>query len=203
MEQYINHSGGAKGADEAWKLIGQPYGVETKDWRPEDLGHLSDVEIAQMLMAFGNAAKVLKRPYEFKGVALARRNWFQAHHAMAVYAIAHIIPPGGVCYQGFENETGKEIVAGGTGWAVEMAIQMNKRVYVFNMREEGFACWHVWNHEHKRFWPTFTPPILTQSFAGIGSRIITPEGIKAIIDVYEKTFGKKESKEGKETPGVL
>jgi len=34
------------------------------------------------------------------------------------------------------------------------------------------------------------PSITSQNFAGIGTREIQPNGIKAIKDVYEKTFNK-------------
>lgn len=189
--QYTNHSGGAKGADWYWKSLGGLYGVVTIDWRPDHINYMNEDDSRSMYAAVKNAAKALGRPTEFSGIGLVMRNWFQAHHAQAIYAIGHIVPPGQQDFKGFTNETGKQIVAGGTGWAVEMAIQMNKRVYVFNMGEEGTERWYVWNHDHNKFWPTFTP-ILTEQFAGIGSRIISPEGIQAIKDVYEKTFDQKE-----------
>lgn len=41
----------------------------------------------------------------------------------------------------------------------------------------------IWN----KFWQ-YETPTLTESFAGIGSRLLTPQGIQAIKDVYKKTF---------------
>jgi hypothetical protein len=195
-KDYTNHSGGAKGADMKWDEIGRRYGViDHVHWRPRDLEQLSGAALLKMKIDFDFAAKALKRPSEFKGVELAQRNWLQVRYGDAVYAIAHIVPLGGVCYQGFTNDTGREIVAGGTGWAVEMAIQKGKPVYVFDMSRDK---WYVWNDgpdgDAAHFYPSEVPT-LTKNFAGIGSRILTPEGVQAIEDVYIKTFNNVQSTE--------
>ena len=38
-------------------------------------------------------------------------------------------------------------------------------------------------------WGSCDVPVLTPNFAGIGSRQITPAGIRAISEVYRNTFG--------------
>jgi len=181
---YINHSGGAKGADETWKELGKPHRVKTIDWRPHHVKAMSTEGYHNMLNAVKAAADALKRPHEFKGVELVHRNWFPAHHAQAIYAVSHIIAPGRTDFKGFENNTGKEIVAGGTGWAVEMGIQMEKPVYVYDMTTD---LWMVWSQSGNEF-RLIDTPTLTEVFAGIGSRFLTPEGYFAIEDVYKKTF---------------
>jgi hypothetical protein len=192
-KDYTNHSGGAKGADMKWDEVGRKYGVtEHVHWRPQDLYQLPEDVLAQMKYDVRMAAKVLMRPFEgFKGVELIHRNWLQVKYGDAIYAIAHIVPPGEVDYQGYENKTGKEIVAGGTGWAVEMAIQKGKPVYVFDMTTNF---WYIWEHENDKFAIHEQVPTLTKDFAGIGSRILTPQGEQAIEDVYIKTFN--HAKEG-------
>lgn len=40
-------------------------------------------------------------------------------------------------------------------------------------------------------WVSGDVPVLTHHFAGIGSRAITPAGIRAIADVYRNTFRDK------------
>jgi hypothetical protein len=185
-KDYTNHSGGAKGADMMWDEIGRKYGVmEHVHWRPNDLEHLPENILVKMLTDVKNAALILKRPWiGFRGIELVHRNWLQVRYAEAIYAIAHIVIPGNTDYRGFVNDTGKEIVAGGTGWAVEMAIQAGKPVYVFNM---GGDQWHEWCYETSVF-TECDVPILAKDFAGIGSRILTPEGTQAIENVYIKTF---------------
>lgn len=182
---YTNHSGGALGADQTWESLGKPYGVKTINWRPKHLDNMTLEDRMSMLDAVYEAAKVLKRPHQFKGVELVQRNWFQPHRAQAIYAVAYIISPGEQDSKGFVNETSKEIVAGGTGWAVEMAIQMEKPVYVYDM---GNDHWHEWKPAFNKFFAHEGVPILTKSFAGIGSRSITPEGVFAIGEIYKKTF---------------
>jgi hypothetical protein len=193
---YTNHSGGAEGSDKKWDEIGRKYGVtEHVHWKPRDLDLLPLDQIIQMKTDVEAAAKVLMRPWRgFKGAGFIQRNWLQVRYADAIYAIGHIIAPGEVDYQGYTNETGKEIVAGGTGWAVEMAIQKGKPVYVFDMTAK---MWYYWDNNWNGFVPLLDAPTLTKSYAGIGSRLLTPEGEKAIEDVYINTFNyaKTSSKE--------
>jgi len=187
-QQYTNHTGGAKGADCLWKTIGLLYGVKTIDWMPGDINNLSPEEYNRMLSDVNSAAEALKRPKQFKGLGWVQRDWIQADKGQAIYAIGRIIPPGETCYQGFVNESGKEVVAGGTGWAVEMGIQMGKPVMVFDMNRNG---WFWWQNDAQEFREIPTPT-LSPSFTGIGSRNITLQGGWAIRNVYEKTFGKVE-----------
>lgn len=192
-KDYTNHSGGAKGADMMWDEIGRKYGVTNHiHWRPEHLNNMTLEGRSEMLDCFMRSAIALERPIVFRGVELCQRNWFQVHHSEAIYAVSYIISPGEVDFKGFENKTGKEIVFGGTGWAVEMAIQMGKPVHVYNM---GDNSWYWWQDDAQEFREIPTPD-LTTSFAGIGSKLLTPEGIQAIKNVYIKTFN--HVKEGKE-----
>lgn len=182
---YTNHTGGARGADITWDRIGRRYGViHHVHWRPSDLETLPEGTLEKMNIAVEAAAKALGRPSQFKGIELVQRNWLQVRYGEAIYAVSYIIQPGETDFKGFVNETGKEIVSGGTGWAVEMAIQEKKRVYVYDMSRDD---WYVWNYDHCKFWATFVPT-LTEQFAGIGSRNLTPSGVSAIENVYKKTF---------------
>jgi hypothetical protein len=190
-ENYINHSGGAPGSDQKWDEIGRKFGFTNhKHWRPEHLKDLNPQEREQMLKDVKSAAIALKRPFEFKGIELVQRNWFPACHAQAVYAIGYIIKPGELEPRGFINKTGKEKLAGGTAWAVEMAIQKGKGVAVFDMKTD---LWYVWEHSPKRFFPVDYIPTLTEVFAGIGSRVITSKGENAINNVYMATLIKLKS----------
>src|SRR5690606_12297999 len=76
---------------------------------------------------------------------------------------------------------------GGTGYAVGMAINNNKPVYVFNQTKGSYEIgWYKWDNNSNNFVPIETP-ILTKNFAGIGTREINENGKQAIRDVYEKT----------------
>lgn len=183
-KDYINHSGGAQGADLMWDTTGRKYGVVNhKHWRPNDLTLYPQLS-NDITISVHHAARVLGRPDNFRGIELVRRNWFQVHNSEAIYAISRIVEPLEID-KGYVNRSGKQVVSGGTGWAVEMAIQKGVSVYVFDINTNE---WYRWGYNTSTFIKCEVP-ILTQAFAGIGSRELTPEGIKAIEDVYIKTFG--------------
>lgn len=190
IKDYTNHSGGCIGADLKWDSIGKLHGF-TKHihWRPEHLNELSGKEKSDMLAAYYSAADALLRPRQFRGMHLCQRNWIPTRNASGIYAISYILQPGQKDLQGRENRTFKETVAGGTGWAIEMAIQMDKPVFVFDM---NLNIWFYWNHDDNKFVPLDKDkaPSLTQVFSGIGSRNITPAGLKAIGAVYQRTVDK-------------
>lgn len=182
-KDYTNHSGGAKGADKQWDVIGREFGVTNHiHYRPSDTEKMDAGTRNTMLVDVWSAAAALGRPHYFKGLELVHRNWFQAKYSEAIFAIGIIIEPGKKDFKGFVNETGKQIVAGGTGWAVEMAIQKNKSVYVF---DQEVNIWFKWIDT---MFVSQDTPILTQQFSGIGTRQITCAGDQAIRDVYIKTF---------------
>lgn len=185
-KEYTNHSGGAKGADMEWDRIGRIYGVENHiHYKPADLKSLSREEEKLMLRDVYCSAQVLKRPHDFKGIELVHRNWLQINRgSTAIYAISCIINPNEVDFKGFENKTGKQIVAGGTGWAVEMAIQKDIDVNVYDVNTNQ---WYLWMDLTNSF-EYESVPLLTKQFTGIGSRNLTSQGIQAIVDVYEKNF---------------
>lgn len=182
---YTNHSGGAEGADMAWDKIGREFGVENHNhYRPSDLAGLNTEDRSQLEKDVTNAAKGLGRPTsEFRGKDLVRRNWLQVRGADSIYAVSRIVNPGEMD-KGFQNTSGKQVVGGGTGWAVEMAIQKGKPVFVFDTKTKDWYTWDLWQN---KFVPSSTP-ILTYNFAGIGSREMTPEGLQAIRDVYKLTL---------------
>lgn len=188
LNDYTNHSGGAEGADLSWDEIGKKHGFETHiHWRPEHLTNLTPEGRRDMIRAFSEASKFLGRPSIFRNMEFAQRNWFQAHHAEAIYAIARIIAPGdydGTPLVHFKNETDHENVSGGTAWACAMGILMGKPVYVFNMKDNF---WYIWEPENGKFAVHEQTPTLTESYAGIGSRTITKMGLLAIDSVYKKT----------------
>lgn len=176
---YINHSGGAAGADTYWEILGEKYNVKTIAYSFN--GHKSssknikiltkdELLIADELLIKTN--KILKRKFPTKSEYvnnLLRRNYYQILNAEEIFAITRI-----------DNN---KLVEGGTGWAVHMCnFFENKNCYVFDMNSNR---WYRYiNHI-----PTeIDIPHLTQNFAGIGARDINEKGIKQINLVYEKSF---------------
>jgi hypothetical protein len=180
---YICHSGGCEGADMCWETEGLKYGVKTISYsfynhRQSGANQkiLTVDELNEGYEAARKADKTLKR--NFDGITypyiknLLGRNWFQVKNSDAVFAVGKML-----------ND---RIVEGGTGWAVQMAIDNEKPVYVFNQEKN---VWLTFLYDVGIFSEYYEIPKLTKDFAGIGTRELKPCGIEAITQVYKNTFG--------------
>lgn len=174
---FTNHSGGANGSDTKWDRIGRKYGFNNHRhyWsgRRTPLGNvqLTKTELEEGWQHVLKANETLRRqPWNYKD--LLSRNWFQVKNSEAIYAIGHL--------------ANHHSVGGGTGWAVQMAIDSGKPVYVFN---QDRLVWFVFDYAEQMFLPLiYQPPILRLNYAGIGTRNIMPEAEQAIAAVYTATL---------------
>jgi hypothetical protein len=83
-------------------------------------------------------------------------------------------------------------VKGGTGWGVELAKLFNRPVSVYDQDRKG---WFSWKDNQ---WTVDQPVIAHKTFVGTGTRNLTEDGRKAIIDLFETSFRK--GKPGKKYP---
>lgn len=179
--KYTCHSGGCPGADMEWEREGEKYGVTTISYSFP--GHVHEGKNPKILTTSELnegwdhvlvADKTLKKnvqniPSTYMKSLLCR-NWFQVKNADVVLAIAKSMTP--------------TTVEGGTGWAVQMAIDNQKLLFVFDQEQNQWMEF-IWTfHVFAR---TFDP-MLTQNFAGIGTRDLKDNGIDAIRRVYHETF---------------
>ena len=215
---FINHSGGAYGADTMWDQVGREFGViEHKHYREGANSNLSQklknsgvkasvITKEELEIARTEVEKLLgkKYPDTVQG-NLQVRNYYQVANADSVFAIAPI-----------ENS---DKVSGGTNTAVQLGIKMGKPVYVWDTNTEK------WFTYSKLEGLVETPtPTLTKNFAGVGTRNIenyntldktdnkwkprkeylgdekSSKAQQAIRDVYEKTFNNQEIKPPTEKP---
>lgn len=187
------HSGGAVGSDTIWEEVGEEFGVKTKAYSYRTKYHesknkveISDQDYEQGVVEITKANKTLGRFGIHKYMSLLARNWAQVKYSKQVFAIGSIIKAGEKSAKGYKNNSKNDVVDGGTGYAVMMAINQENDVYVFDQSKDK---WFRWSYNALRFMETKEVPSITeQDFAGIGTREIQPNGIKAIRDVYEKTF---------------
>ena len=181
------HSGGAIGADTTWQTIGAEFGftVQAHSFK----GHSRTAETtAEMIVehtpeelkaadeAVEKARVALKRrptdrPYVKN---LFRRNYYQVVDSDQILAIGSL-----------QNGGGGRLVNGGTGYAVEMALQMGKPVYLWDTTSGG---WMVFSKSQNKFIDAEQPPVLTESFAGIGTRDLSPEKAQAAKEAMRKLF---------------
>ena len=175
LTNYIMHSGGADGSDTMWDIIGRVYGLEVVrhyyyiNKTPRGNFPISNSAYEEGKCAVYRANNTLKRQNFEKYMFLLSRNWCQVKNSDAIYAIA----------EGFNGNT----VKGGTGWAVQMAIDSDKDVFVF---DQSRSRWFTYDIELSE-WKHSETPVLRLDFAGIGTREIKTNGLKAIIDCYDIT----------------
>jgi hypothetical protein len=118
---------------------------------------------------------------------LLARNWAQVKYSKQIFAIGTIIKPGNKNSKGYYNKGKYDIVDGGTGYAVMMGINNGREVFVFDQLKDK---WFRWSYTSMSFIElSETPKITEQDFAGIGTREIQSNGIQAIINLYNNTFG--------------
>ena len=196
---YINHSGGAQGSDSVWGEIGEKYGVISKHYytgetsqynAPAGNTEISNKDYEEGIYKVAQAAKA-NYGYQYSTMKDPRliRNWAQVKYADAIFAIGNLVNKGQKLFPNQKNDTrlaSHVAVTGGTGYAVEMAIQARKPVYVFDQKR---LQWYK-NIDGK--WSKSDTPTLTNNFAGIGTREINEQGKQAIEDVYKNTFNNVE-----------
>ena len=178
------HSGGAIGADTHFEIIGELYGVKTIAYSYKTLHHKSKnkVEISALDYSEGVekiefAQKTLKRKINHKHLNLLSRNWQQIKNAKQIFAVSKIVFKSGIV-----------CVPGGTGWAVQMAIDNQKEVFVFDQEQNE---WFKWSFAKSKFCVLKTTPKITKiNFAGIGTRKIKENGIIEIEKLYKLSFEK-------------
>jgi hypothetical protein len=196
--EFTNFSGAAKGSDTVWENIGKEFGIGKQvNYTPKSYDELSDAQKQVLENAYEKTVSYIGRrklsltdadPKKVYAAKLVRRDYLQAFNAQAVFAISSFdvvadkSKPLGPNVEDKSRQSYKFIVKGGTAYAVHMAIDLGKPVYVFDQENKK---WFTW--KDNRFVETETPT-LTTKFAGIGTREINEAGLQAIRDVYQKTF---------------
>jgi len=108
---------------------------------------------------------------------LYSRNWFQVKNSKQIFAISSLI-----------YKDNREFVKGGTGWAVQMAIDNNKEIFLFDQKRDS---WFSWDYQKSLFRKrNEIPKITATNFAGIRARIINEKGVNAIENLFQKSFNK-------------
>jgi len=176
------HSGGAAGADTAFEEEGLAAGLAVKAHTFEG-GHLKNAnrvehtakELAQADVHLKKANQTLGRRFPAaspKVNNLLRRNYFQVKDSESVVAVGWI-------------KNGQ--VEGGTAWATQMGVDMDKRVFVFDQHTNQ---WFRWEDAADAYVKTVPPAMKDMGdFAGIGSRNLRDSGRKAIRDFFNPVSG--------------
>lgn len=167
-QDYTMNSGGAYGGDTYWDVIGRSFGLtKINHFRPADNQRLSKTLRDRNVKPFSitheqsnYAREQIKQltgrdlPYDIGGELLAR-DFYQVDKSDGVFAIANIT-------------SSQKAVQGGTNMAVQVGIKQGKPVHVYDLNTER---WYQYNQSTGKFEVEDTP-VLTKSFAGVGTRNI-------------------------------
>lgn len=195
-KDYHLYSGGAVGADTKWGEIASKYNIgKIRHYRPETLDVLTPEQMQEVETAYVAAANKLGRKILDSNTLagkLVRRDYLQAKAADSIFAIGHILRPGEKNSKGYTVRSTIPSVDGGTGYAVQMAIDLHKPVHVY---DQVYDQWYRFDYNDNTF-VAEDIPTLTPKFAGIGTREITDKGINAIEQVFQNTFGSIQTQTG-------
>ena len=178
----ICNSGGAIGADFVFGQEGEKRGVKIIDY--SFAGHntksknqviLTKEELDDGFEHIKIANKTLKRnTYNLKPYVknLLSRNWFQAKNSETIFAVALL-------------QLDRKSVTGGTGWCCQFGVDNKKEVYVF---DQNLNSWFKFSYVKYEYQKIDYIPELTETFAGVGTRDINENGIKAIKELFKNKF---------------
>jgi len=185
---YFGVSGGATGADTAFNRIGKELNMPVLNYSFEGNAHnarkagslvriLTQTELEAADKALGKANATLGRHFNADmdntfSINLLRRNYSIVKSADTIFAVGTLYKKGKA-----------RVASGGTGWGVQMAIDMQKPVRFFDQRANK---WLQFDKNLGDFVEMSKPPKLTPRFGGIGSRDLQANGEKAIRDLMEK-----------------
>ena len=205
LKGFTLHSGGAIGADFAWGNIGASYGVSGKHYfdatdtregkkppygntpitdEERTLGERKAFHAGKQMGRLSSKAQKITDP-------LLIRDWLQVQNSDMVVAIAQKFDMPGDKFSNRTDDERKALipqVSGGTGWAVQMAINEGIPVFIFSQEDktwrliDNFGIWHY-----------SEAPVLSMNFTGIGTRGLNANGEAAIRECYEKTVASMNS----------
>lgn len=197
LSSFVLNSGGAIGSDNLWGDIARKYGIQEKNikhWWFGDKTPFGNIEqskedneegITKVKKAAEDMGRFWSSSKEKQN--LLARNWNQVKYSDAIFAIGTMnlkgskIVKNGKTYDVLANQ-----ISGGTGYAVQMAINEGKPVYVYDYKRK------IWLSNINGQWKKNIPlPVLTKNFAGIGTRDIknvTDDEKIEIIKVIESVF---------------
>ena len=178
-EDCVLFSGAAKGAESAFGEAAERHGIQEVNFTFEGHGDartrgirvLTHLELRQGDVSLAYVSRLMNRT--FSDTPLFRKVlqsiWHQVNNGQEIYVVGQILKDG--------------TVKGGTGWGAEFAKLCNKPLCVFD-QEQGE--WRRWTGG--AWAPESNPRITHTNFTGTGTRILQPNGSKAINDLFDRSF---------------
>lgn len=181
-KKYICHSGGAEGTDSYFEFFSKQYGIDTIAYSYKTRFHESTNKRELTLLEFNEgiqqvykANATLKRTRINQYLKFLARNWFQVKYADEVFAVTTL-----------KKYNGLYEIKGGTAWAVQMAINEQKKIFVYDQEQ---LHWFYYDYYVENFCLLKVDPKITvKNFTGIGTRSINFFGVSAIEQLFKNSF---------------
>ena len=178
-EDCILFSGAAQGAEAAFGAAAERHGIYVvnftfvghNDSRTRGIRVLTHEELKHGDVSLGYVSRLMNRKYH--DTVLMRKVlqsiWHQVNNGQEIYFVGEILEDG--------------TVKGGTGWGAEFAKLCNKPLFVFAQSRDQWFRWtgDAWAAEQ-------APKISHIHFTGTGTRFIKDNGLKAINDLFDRSF---------------
>lgn len=175
-----HHALGASGSDISWQMVGRrilkyPIKLISNHHYVGNKTRYGNIEVHEYDFPEGAAAvrranKTLRRD-PTGHMDLILRNWFPVRASDAVFIIGSM--------QG-------NTISGDAAWAVQMAIDNGIPVFAF---DQHISRWKEYVDDVWK-WCICDCPILTKKFAGMGTKVLKPNGLAAIEEIYKKSYTK-------------
>jgi hypothetical protein len=183
-EDVILFSGGAQGAEAEFGACAERFGIEEvnfsfdghKPERTRGLRVLNHEELNAGDISLAYVSKLMSRRYPDTPTfrKILQSIWYQINNGQEIYVIGAIQPD--------------QTVRGGTGWGAEFAKLCNKPLFVFDQEKNA---WFSWDGEASKWvahGASDLPTIQHVHFTGTGTRMPTPAAVKAIHDLFTRSF---------------
>ena len=180
LNDYRIVTGGSQGAEQAAETLALEYGIHVtikigpNHPRSTHITPLTREDLENACEPLGHAAYTLGRPVPKSPIAceLLLRYYFAVNEADSIFAF------------GYLSASQKE-VQGGTGWAVQIAVDLNKHVFVYDV---NFHHWYEWTPSSTRLTRmTSRFPILAPRSAIIGFKAFPSQAQDAMKNLFERT----------------
>ena len=180
LNDYGIVTGGSQGAEQAAESLALEYGIPVtikigpNHPRSTHVSPLTREDLENACEPLSHAAYTLGRPVPKSPIAceLLLRYYFVVNESDTIFAFGYL-------------SASQKQVQGGTGWAVQIGVDLNKRVFVYDV---NFHYWYEWNPSSTTFMlMTSRFPILAPRSGIIGSKAFPSKAQDAMKNLFERT----------------
>ena len=180
LNDYLVVTGGSQGTEQAAETLARDYGIPVaikigpNHPRSSRITPLTREELNDACEPMGNAAHAITRPVPKSPIAceLLLRYYFVVNEADSIFVFGYL-------------SSSQKQVQGNTGFAVQAAIELQKRIFLYDV---NFHQWYEWHPPSARFSPMRARfPILAPKSAILGSKAFPSKAQQALTSLFERT----------------